>query len=101
MSYGEKDEKGNFKKAKYFYRSALANAIKNNQIKAIELIIEYIVRYQNNYTSSFLFKNTITRKRIYFVSIQIFKSKVFCWFLALKIDTTYELNSILLNSGMI
>jgi|TARA_B110000285_G_C15127645_1_gene621331 hypothetical protein len=61
VSYGEKDEKGNFKKAKYFYRSALANAIKNNQIKAIELIIEYIVRYQNNYTSSFLFKKNIDK----------------------------------------
>lgn len=43
--YGEKDSSGNFKRAKYFYRSALDNAIKNNQIKAIELIIEYIVKY--------------------------------------------------------
>ena len=28
--YGERDMKGNFKPAKYFYRSALDNAIKNN-----------------------------------------------------------------------
>ena len=59
MFYGEKDSNGNFKQAKYFYRSALDNAIKNNQIKAIELIIEYIVRHQNYFTSSFLFKKNI------------------------------------------
>jgi hypothetical protein len=41
---------------KYYYRSALDNALRNNQIKSIELIISYIVKYQNVYSSSFLFR---------------------------------------------
>lgn len=40
---------------KYFYRSAIDNAIRNNQIRAVTHIIDYMVIYQNNYTSSFLF----------------------------------------------
>lgn len=30
-------------------------ALKNNQIKAVETIINYIVKFQNSYVSSFLF----------------------------------------------
>ena len=44
---------------KYYYRSAIDNAIKTNQIKSIELMINYIVKYQNVYSSSFLFKKNI------------------------------------------
>lgn len=29
----------------YFYRSAIDNALKNNQIRAINLMIDYIVKY--------------------------------------------------------
>lgn len=46
---------------KYFYRSAIDNALANNQIIAIEYMIQYIVKYQNNYTSSFLFRKNFCR----------------------------------------
>ena len=39
----------------YFYRSAIDNALKNNQVRAVTLIMDYIVKYQNNYSSSYLF----------------------------------------------
>jgi hypothetical protein len=44
-------------KEKFFYRSAIDSALRTNQTSAIEVIIEYIIKYQNNYVSSFLFKN--------------------------------------------
>lgn len=40
---------------KFFYRSAIDNALRNNQVRAVSLIISYIVKYQNNFASSFLF----------------------------------------------
>ena len=39
----------------FFYRSCLETAIRNNQIRGLQLMIDFIVKYQNNYTSSFLF----------------------------------------------
>ena len=45
--------------SKYFYRSAIDNALRNNQVRAIDLIIDYLVKYQNIYTSSFLFKKNV------------------------------------------
>jgi len=39
----------------YFYRSAIDSSLKNNQVGAVSLIIEYIIKYQNNYVSSYLF----------------------------------------------
>lgn len=39
----------------YYFNSAIDIAIKSNQPKAVSLIINYIVKYQNNYVSSFLF----------------------------------------------
>jgi hypothetical protein len=44
---------------KYFYRSAIDSALRNNQVKAVSLMIEYIIKYQNNYTSSYLFNNNL------------------------------------------
>lgn len=41
--------------SKFYYRSAIDNALRNNQISAVKLIINYCIQYQNNYTSSFLF----------------------------------------------
>ena len=35
--------------------SALDLAMKNNQIRAVEMIIKHIVTYQNRYISSYLF----------------------------------------------
>ena len=42
-------------KGKVVYRNAIDTALKNNQIGAVSRIIWYIVRYQNNFVSSFLF----------------------------------------------
>ena len=53
--YRNKIPKGPTKDGKYFYRSAIDNALKNNQVKAVSLIISYIVKYQNNFSSSYLF----------------------------------------------
>lgn len=44
---------------RYFYRSAIDNALRNNQVRAIDLIIGYCVIYQNVYISSFLFKKNM------------------------------------------
>ena len=54
LFYKNKIAKSN-NKDKYFYRSAIDNALRNNQIRAVGHIINYMVKYQNNYTSSFLF----------------------------------------------
>ena len=45
---------------KYFYRSAIDNALRNNQIRAVSLMIEYIQKYQNNYSSFYLFKENLS-----------------------------------------
>lgn len=44
---------------KYFYRSAIDNALRNGQVRAVVLMIDYIVKYQNNYSSSFLFEKNL------------------------------------------
>ena len=41
------------------YTSAIDIALKNDQIKAIGLLIDYIVKYQNNYVSSSLFMSNL------------------------------------------
>ena len=43
----------------YYFRSALDNALKYNQIRAATLIIEYIRKYQNSFVSSYLFKKNL------------------------------------------
>ena len=47
------------KKNQYFYRSAIDNAVRYNQMGAIEIILKYIVQYQNVYSSSFLFRKNL------------------------------------------
>jgi hypothetical protein len=37
-----------------FISNALDNALRANQIRAIDLIVDYIVKHQNNFVSSFL-----------------------------------------------
>ena len=54
--YRNKISKGS---GKYFYRSAIDSALRNNQVKAVSLMIEYIIKYQNNYTSSYLFMSNL------------------------------------------
>ena len=56
LFYKNKIQKNNNKK-KFFYRSAIESALRNNQIRAIQCIIEYIVKNQDNWVSSYLFEN--------------------------------------------
>jgi acyl-CoA thioesterase len=66
------------KKGKYSVKSPLQTALDNNQVRAVEVMIEYIVKYQNDPTSSFLVVNclhTILEKGISLTSLC--NSKVF------------------------
>lgn len=45
----------------FYYISALDIALKNNQVKAVGILIAYIVKYQNNFVSSFLFTNIMIK----------------------------------------
>lgn len=56
--YRTKTQKKNNKHA-YYYNTAIDNALKNNQVKAVNLMIDYISKYQNSYVSSYLFKNNL------------------------------------------
>ena len=44
---------------KYFYRTAIDRALRANQVRAVSLMIDYIVKNQNNYTASYLFTHNI------------------------------------------
>ena len=44
---------------KHFYRSAIDSALRNNQIRAVSSILGYVVRFQNDYVSSFLFTRNL------------------------------------------
>lgn len=43
-------------KNRFYFNTAIDQALKNNQIKAVSFLLDYIVKYQNNYVSSYLFK---------------------------------------------
>ena len=65
---------------KFFYRSAIDNALKNNQLKAIDYIIKYIVKYQNSFVSSFLFAGNfkqLIEKGVIVASLLTDESKIF------------------------
>jgi len=55
LFYKNKIQKGQSKEQKYFYRSALESALRSNQVRAVDIMIQYIVKYQNSFISSFLF----------------------------------------------
>jgi len=59
LFYKNKMPKSN-NKDKFFYRSAIDSALRTNQVSAIATMIEYIILYQNNFVSSFMFKNNFT-----------------------------------------
>jgi len=40
----------------FYYSTAMDNALKNNQIRAVQYLIEYIIKFQNNFVSSYLFQ---------------------------------------------
>lgn len=78
MFYKNKIIKTN-KPGKYFYRSAIDMALRNNQVTAVACITEYIVKYQNNFVSSFLYEKNF--KQILSKGIKVkhlLDSKVFC-----------------------
>jgi hypothetical protein len=39
----------------YDYTNAVEIALKNNQVEGVKYLIKYIVKFQNNYISSYLF----------------------------------------------
>ena len=59
LFYKNRIQKGTAKDARFFYRSALESSLRSNQVKAVQIMIEYIVKYQNNFISSFLFKKIL------------------------------------------
>lgn len=66
--------------AKYFYRSAIDTALKTNQIRAVGCILEYIVKYQNTYVSSFLFSKNIPKLMEKGVPVApLLNSDIFCY----------------------
>ena len=61
------------------YTTAVDIALENNQMQALKLIVEYIVKYQNNYVYSFLFESNFTmllEKDIYLKDI--LNSNIIC-----------------------
>ena len=62
LIYRNKIQKGKAKKnqeCKFFYRSAIDSALKCNQVKAVETIMQYVVDYQNHFISSYLFNKNL------------------------------------------
>ena len=57
--YQNKINKGSVLKPKYFYRNAIDSGLKNFQYRAVEVIIDYICKYQNTFISSFLFSRNL------------------------------------------
>ena len=39
----------------FYYRTAIDNALRNNQVQSVNLMVNYICKYQNNYVSAKLF----------------------------------------------
>ena len=77
--YKNKIQKSN-NRMKFFYRSAIDSALRNNQIRACTCILEYIVKYQNNYVSSFLFLRNLPTLMEKGVAVsELFKSQIFCF----------------------
>ena len=53
MIYKNKVQKRDGKS--HYFTTAIDYALKNNQVKAVNLMIDYIIKYQNNFISSILF----------------------------------------------
>ena len=58
--YRNKFNKGTTLRPKYYYRNAIDNGLKSNQSRAVSTILNYIVNYQNNYISAFLFSKNFS-----------------------------------------
>lgn len=44
---------------RYLFTNSIDVALKNNQVRAVTMILSYIVKYQNNFVSSYLFKKNM------------------------------------------
>jgi hypothetical protein len=45
----------------YRYNNAIDVALSNNQVKGVNMILDHIVKYQNSFTSSYLFTNNLLK----------------------------------------
>ena len=43
----------------FYYRTAIDNALRNNQVQSVNLMVNYICKYQNNFVSASLFYKQI------------------------------------------
>ena len=57
--FRNKIQKGDPALQKYYYKNPIDIAIKFEQIRAVQKIIDYVVKYQNNFTSSYLFNKNL------------------------------------------
>lgn len=57
--YRNKIQKGPVKNGKFFYRNAIETAVRLDQTRAVEAIINYLVKYQNNFITSWLFNRPL------------------------------------------
>lgn len=58
--------------------SAIDTALENNQIRALNIIIQYVVKYQNNYVYSYLFTDNLLDLIIKGVDVSgLLKSDIF------------------------
>ena len=65
---------------KYFYRTAIDRALKANQVRAVSLMIDYIIKNQNNYTASYLFNKNIPDLLEKGIELQgLFDSQIFTY----------------------
>ena len=44
----------------YYYTNAIDIALKNHQVKAVQVLLAYIEKYQNNFVSSYLFTRNLS-----------------------------------------
>ena len=55
-------------------------ALRTNQVYAVQLVINYMVKYQNNYVSSFLFKNNFKELIEKGIKVdELMSSNIFCF----------------------
>ena len=59
LFYKNRVRKGRRIHGKYLYRSAIENALRDREMSAVDSIIKYVVKYQNDFVSSWLFEGLI------------------------------------------
>ena len=62
----------------YTYYNAVDVAMQNNQIRAVSIIIDHVIKYQDNFVSAYLFKHNLIALMDKGVSVnQLFKGNIF------------------------